>query len=182
MKCPDCDKGELGEDGHCSTIDCSSYEDLDTSYERKMLCPWCGTEQSDIYEIEGAYTDDEPCRVECQRCERPFDSVCMVSYAFSTTRVDLVAEAEEKRIEVERQEKRRAERFAACSVFTPGMRVRVTDERYADFIRDRVGVVTDEPISTHNPFVHVELQPNEQYPNAYTRHFLPHDLTEERDP
>jgi hypothetical protein len=176
MKCPACEHGEIGDDGRCSAIDCSSYEDLHTSYERKMLCPWCGEEQYDIYEIEDAHTDGEIVRVECGSCSRPFDSYCMVSYAFTTSRVDLVVEAEKKRIEDEARAKRLAERFAACSVFTPGMRVRVTSDRYTDFIRDRVGVVNDDPISPHNPFVRATLEPTDHDPE-YEMSFFPDDLT-----
>ena len=51
-----------------------------TSLEHEMICPYCGYEQRDSWEIPG---DDGT--VECGRCEKEFDFTRNVEVTFSTT-------------------------------------------------------------------------------------------------
>lgn len=174
--CPACKIGTLGEDGRCNGVECPSYEEIDTAYESNMICPWCGKQQGDTWEIRGAYEEDT-IRMNCGSCERPFDSTCMVSYSFSTTRIDEVAEAIKQAEKKARDDTRLAQRYAECIAFEQGARVRVrTDAKYAHWLLNRVGAVKGIP-STHNPFVHVLLDgvPARDL-KPYDMHFFPKDL------
>jgi len=51
-----------------------------TSVEEEMICPYCGYEQMNSWEIPG---DDGT--VECGRCEKEFDFTRNVEVTFSTT-------------------------------------------------------------------------------------------------
>ncbi len=131
---------------------------IDHRYTDDMVCPYCGTKQSGLWELKGAY-DEDTLRVECEECEREFDSYCYTSHSFTTSEVDI--EAEKRKLELERRvvEEERAKRYAACQAFVPGTPIRVReDSRYADFLCGREGVVSNRELSKHNPFVHVDLK------------------------
>ncbi len=131
---------------------------IDHKYTDDMVCPYCGCKQSDIWEIKGAY-DEDTLRVECQECERPFDSYCLTSHSFTTSTVDVEAERLKKEADAKLEAARVAERYAACQAFPPGIAVRVReDSRYADFLCGRVGVVSNRELCKHNPVVHVDLE------------------------
>ncbi len=128
-------------------------------YMDTMICPYCATEQSDLWELKGAYEEDT-LRVECQECEREFDSYCLTSHSFTTSTVDVEAERLEKEADAKREAARVAERYAGCQAFPPGTAVRVReDSRYANFLRGREGVISNRELCKHNPFVHVDLEP-----------------------
>jgi len=119
-------------------------DEIDHECTSEVVCPWCGFEQKDIFEYEGIYEDDKPIRVDCQRCERPFESVCSVSHSFSTERVDVQAELAAKQA----KQAQIAARVAKARRFPPGSRVRVRDsDRYAAWLRGRVGTVANREIS-----------------------------------
>ncbi len=131
---------------------------IDHKYIDDMVCPYCGTKQTDLWELKGAY-DEDTLRVECQECEKPFDSYCLTSHSFTTSEVDIEAERLNELAEKHREAAELAKRYAACQAFVPGTPIRVReDSRYADFLRGREGVVSNRELSKHNPFVHVDLE------------------------
>lgn len=59
------------------------WDELKTTLEQEMICPYCGYVQIDSWEIPG---DDGI--VECVRCEKEFDFTRNVEVTFSTSRKD----------------------------------------------------------------------------------------------
>ena len=55
-------------------------EDLDTSYNELVTCPWCGYEEQDSWE----YEDDE---YECNSCGKPIEVYRIVDIHYSTVKV-----------------------------------------------------------------------------------------------
>ncbi len=153
---------------------------IDHEYTNNMVCPYCGHEQTDIYEYKGAYEDDNPIRVDCQECEKEFESSCYVSYSFTTSTVDKEAEAREKAKREAERERRLAERYAACVLFTPGTVIRVKDtDHYAKWMRGRTGVVANKELEHYNPFVSVildECARNGKRLKSYETFFRPEDI------
>lgn len=146
---------------------------IETEFNAAPVCPYCGEEQTDIFEIRGVYTEDDT-RIDCQKCSKAFSSVCSVSYSFTTYEVDLEDEARQKAAREEEHRQWEEERKAACSAFPPGTRVRVKpDARYATHMHGRRGTVANRELGT---LVHVDLDPvGDKWP-AYTGHFDPEKL------
>jgi len=148
---------------------------IDHMYTDEMVCPYCGCKQTDIYEIKGAYEEDE-IRVDCQECEREFASCCLVSYSFTTYEVDKEAEAREEAERKAAQEARHAAARAEAAKWLPGTRVRIReDAEYADWIRSRSGVISNEELCPYG-FVSVTLDKTERDQRQYKHSFRSKDL------
>lgn len=148
--------------------------EIDTDFNDAPVCPYCGTEQTDIFEIHGVFSEDDT-RIDCQECGKQFSSICSVSYSFSTYEVDLEAEAREKAERAAERKRWEDERKAACSAFLPGTRVRLKlDVPFAEHMKGRTGTVANRELGT---FVYVNLDPAENGRwRSYTSHFDPEHL------
>lgn len=60
-------------------------EDLDLDYNREPVCPHCGAEKRDAFEIFGTRSDDA--ETECDGCEKPFAVTRHVEVTYSTRKV-----------------------------------------------------------------------------------------------
>lgn len=106
--------------------------DIDHEHTDHIVCPYCGCKQTDLFDIDGAYEEDET-RIDCQKCDQEFSSVCSIIYSFTTYTVDLEAEERQRVEDKARRDKQLAERLVECQKFTPGTRVRIK----ADFLHMR---------------------------------------------
>lgn len=145
--------------------------EIDHEYTDDPVCPFCGTAQRDVWEIEGIYTEEET-RIECEECGQAYASFCSVSYSFTTHKVDLEAERAERQREVEEHLRWKEERKNACARFIPGTQVRVLKPKH---LAGRIGVVANRELSTS---VRVELPPDpgERRTRPWELSFMPGDL------
>jgi transcription elongation factor Elf1 len=60
-----------------------SSEDFDTEYTDDSICPWCGKEQQDTWEV-----DSDSTILDCDYCEKPFHFERMTNVTFSTKRLE----------------------------------------------------------------------------------------------
>ena len=131
-------------------------EEIDHEFTDGMVCPYCGHEQSDIFDITGAYTEDET-RTYCDGCEKEFASYCSISYSFTTHKVDAEAEKREREERRADEEERRLARCTEARKLTPGTRIKIKkDSPYSDWLRCRVGEVANREPSRHG-LVYVTL-------------------------
>lgn len=148
---------------------------IDHHFTDNMVCPYCGCEQTDIYEIEGAYTEDS-IRVECQECEKEFSSYCHITYSFCTETVDKEAEAREAAARKAEDEARREQMREKARQWPPGTPIKVRDDApYAEFLTGRLGVVSNKELCYHG-FVNVTLDPIEPGGRVYETFFNPEHL------
>lgn len=54
-------------------------------YEREVICPYCGKEQMDSWELSG--DDGEPDETECGSCGEGFSYVTHVEITYSTSQI-----------------------------------------------------------------------------------------------
>ena len=69
---------------------------FDTEWQSEPVCPRCGARVQDWTEYGDSIVLDGEYRIDCPECEEPFDSVCCVTYEFSTTAVTPEILAREK--------------------------------------------------------------------------------------
>ena len=129
--------------------------EIDHEYTNGVICPYCGEEQDDLWDIDGAYTEDET-RMDCQDCGKEFASYCHVSHSFTTYEVDKEAEEREKAKRYAAAEERRLKKFNEASEWLPGTRVRVNDDRLGAPHNGRTGVISNKE-RDHHGFVNVDL-------------------------
>jgi DNA-directed RNA polymerase subunit RPC12/RpoP len=63
-----------------SFIDSYDGEEIDSEYEKEMICPYCGYENTDSFEF---IDEGEGVRI-CGRCGRDFEFTVNVSITYST--------------------------------------------------------------------------------------------------
>lgn len=63
-------------------------EEFDTEDNTEMICPWCGCEQSDVFEY------GEEGDTECDECGREFLYDTTITVTYTTTKKEVNADAE----------------------------------------------------------------------------------------
>lgn len=69
-----------------ATFERGGVADDDLCYLDAIKCPYCGHEQQDIFEIDGAYEDGD-FEADCGLCGGTFEFSTSVSYNYSMRRV-----------------------------------------------------------------------------------------------
>lgn len=63
----------------------SAFDDLDLSCNPYPVCPYCGAEHRDTWEVQ--FNDNEQ-ELECPKCEKTYLCSEHVSYSYSTKPID----------------------------------------------------------------------------------------------
>ena len=57
-------------------------ENIEHEYTQNIICPWCGAEDIDSWEIDGDYEED----VECEECGKTYIYERIVDVSYTTTK------------------------------------------------------------------------------------------------
>ena len=60
-------------------------EDIDHDYTKEIVCPYCGHEQSDSWEIMG---NDEDGETDCDECEKSFRWSAHIDITYCTEKME----------------------------------------------------------------------------------------------
>lgn len=59
---------------------------INTSHKSEVMCPWCGHVETEAWEIDGIYSDDDLSETSCDSCGRDFVVRTYAILTFSTRR------------------------------------------------------------------------------------------------
>lgn len=62
-------------------------EAIETELTDEPVCPWCGNEDADWWELGDKIQDGNTVEVECDECGEPYDLEVVISYSFTSTKV-----------------------------------------------------------------------------------------------
>ena len=57
---------------------------METDYTTYLVCPHCGQEHQDSWEIMGDMSDGDVDETDCEKCDKPFKFTVHVSVNYST--------------------------------------------------------------------------------------------------
>lgn len=68
------------------TVMAGGVPDDELEFNDDLICPYCGTEQRDLFEVHGAYEEgDHECQ--CGTCGGEFRFHTSISYSYSMTKI-----------------------------------------------------------------------------------------------